>query len=125
MLLSRLARLRAARRSQPQPIDVSAKEQWLATLRRFARTCENRPLNPTGVEWTGCGSRMSPRRLGKIMIGGPVRSTGAPTQRMTPEHKQLTLALLLSLLIHTWVMSLALGGWRVWLPGFGLPWERP
>jgi uncharacterized protein YjbI with pentapeptide repeats len=43
---------------------------------------------------------------------------------MSPEHKRLTYALLLSLLIHTLLLSLAFGAWRLWLPGLGFPWDR-
>ena len=100
------------------------------------------------------GSRMSPRCFGKVMTGGPVRSTGAPdmvpsrpapaavpeqrrrstlefhriqrradSQRMSPERRRLTYALLLSLLIHTLLLSLTFGGQGLWLPGFGFPWQ--
>ena len=42
---------------------------------------------------------------------------------MSPEHKRLTNALLLSLLIHTLLLSLTFGGQGLWLPGFGFPWQ--
>ena len=42
---------------------------------------------------------------------------------MSPEHSRLTYALLLSLLIHTLLLSLTFGGQRLWLPGFGFPWR--
>src|SRR5271167_1783238 len=95
---------------------------------------------------------MSPRRFGKVMTGGRVRSTGAPdivpscpapaavreqrrrstlefhrflrradSQRMSPEHKRLTHALLLSLLIHTLLLSLAFNGQGLW--PFVFPWQ--
>ncbi len=97
---------------------------------------------------------MSPRCFGKVMTGGPVRSTGAQdmvpscpapaavpeqrrrstlefhrfqrradSQRMSPERRRLTYALLLSLLIHTLLLSLTFGGQGLWLPGFGFPWQ--
>ena len=40
---------------------------------------------------------------------------------MSPEHRRLTHALLLSLLIHTWLLSLTFGGQGLWLPGFSFP----
>ncbi len=42
---------------------------------------------------------------------------------MSPEHRRLTHALLLSLLIHTLLLSLIFGGQGHWLPGFGFPWQ--
>src|SRR4029453_13769135 len=42
---------------------------------------------------------------------------------MTPEHRRLTYALLLSLLIHGLLLSLTFGGQGLWLPGFGFPWR--
>jgi outer membrane biosynthesis protein TonB len=42
---------------------------------------------------------------------------------MSPEHRRLTDALLLSLLVHTWLLSLAFGGQGLWLAGFGFPWQ--
>jgi outer membrane biosynthesis protein TonB/uncharacterized protein YjbI with pentapeptide repeats len=42
---------------------------------------------------------------------------------MSPEHRRLTHALLLSLLIHTLLLSLTFGGQGLWLPGFGFPWQ--
>ena len=42
---------------------------------------------------------------------------------MSPEHRRLTHALLLSLLIHTWLLSLTFGGQGLWLPGFRFPWQ--
>src|SRR5450755_197091 len=47
----------------------------------------------------------------------------ADSQRMSPEHRRLTHALLLSLLIHTLLLSLTFGGQGPWLPGFGFPWQ--
>ena len=47
----------------------------------------------------------------------------ANSQRMSPEHRRLTHALLLSLLIHTLLLSLTFGGLGGWLPGLGFPWE--
>jgi hypothetical protein len=41
------------------------------------------------------------------------------SQRMSPERRRLTYALLLSLLIHTLLLSLTFGGQGLWLPGFG------
>ena len=92
---------------------------------------------------------MSPRCFGKVMTGGRVRSTDATcpapaavpeqrrrstlelhrfqrradSQRMSPEHRRLTYALLLSLLIHTLLLSLTFGGQGLWFPGFGFPWQ--
>src|SRR5439155_11873286 len=40
---------------------------------------------------------------------------------MSPERSRLTYALLLSLLIHAWLMSLTFGGQGLWLPGFRFP----
>jgi len=42
---------------------------------------------------------------------------------MSLEHRRLTHALLLSLLIHTLLLSLTFGGQGLWLPGFGFPWQ--
>ena len=42
---------------------------------------------------------------------------------MSPEHRRLTHALLLSLLIHAWLLNLTFGGQGLWLPGFGFPWQ--
>ncbi len=42
---------------------------------------------------------------------------------MSSERRRLTYALLLSLLIHTWLLSLIFGGQGLWLPGFGFPWQ--
>ena len=42
---------------------------------------------------------------------------------MNPDHKRLTLALLLSLLLHALLLSLTLSGQGHWFPGFGLPWQ--
>src|ERR1700687_2662813 len=47
----------------------------------------------------------------------------ANTQRMSPEHRRLTHALLLSLLIHTLLLSLTFGSQGRWLLGFGFPWQ--
>jgi uncharacterized protein YjbI with pentapeptide repeats len=44
-------------------------------------------------------------------------------QRMSPERRRLTYALLFSLLIHTLLLSLTFGGQGLWLPGFGFPWR--
>ena len=41
---------------------------------------------------------------------------------MSPEHERLTYALLLSLLIHTFLLSLIFGGQGLWRPGIGFPW---
>ena len=41
---------------------------------------------------------------------------------MSPEHRRLTYALLLSLLIHTLLWRLTFGGQGLW-PGFGFPWQ--
>ena len=43
---------------------------------------------------------------------------------MSVEHWRLTLALLLSLLIHTLLLSLTFGGQGLWFPGFGFPWQE-
>src|SRR5260370_452463 len=42
---------------------------------------------------------------------------------MSPERRRLTYALLLSLLIHAWLLSLTFGGQGLWFPGFGFPWR--
>src|SRR5260370_13421682 len=42
---------------------------------------------------------------------------------MSPERRRLTHALLLSLLIHTLLLSMTFGGQGLWLPGFGFPWQ--
>ena len=42
---------------------------------------------------------------------------------MIPEHRRLTDALLLSLVIHALLLSLTFGGQGRWLPGFGFPWQ--
>ena len=54
-----------------------------------------------------------------------MNSTGysADSRRMNPERRRLTHALLLSLLIHTLLLSLTFGGQGLWLPGFGFPWQ--
>jgi len=43
---------------------------------------------------------------------------------MSNERRRLTLALLLSLLIHTLLLSLTFGGQGPGLPGFGFPWQE-
>ena len=47
----------------------------------------------------------------------------ADSRRMSPEYRRLTPALLLSLLIHTLMLSLTFGLQGRWLPGFGFPWQ--
>ena len=47
----------------------------------------------------------------------------ADSQRMSPERRRLTHALLLSLLSHTLLLSLTFGGQGRWLAGFGFPWQ--
>jgi len=47
----------------------------------------------------------------------------ADSHRMSLEHRRLTHALLLSLLIHALLLSLTFGGQGLWLPGFGFPWQ--
>src|SRR5207245_1345479 len=42
---------------------------------------------------------------------------------MSPERRRLTPALLLSLLIHSLLLSLTFGGQGFGLPGFGFPWQ--
>jgi hypothetical protein len=42
---------------------------------------------------------------------------------MGREHGRLAFALLLSLLIHTMLLSLTFGGQGLGLPGFGFPWR--
>ena len=42
---------------------------------------------------------------------------------MSFERRRLTFALLLSLLIHTFLLSLTFGGQLHWLPAFGFPWQ--
>ena len=42
---------------------------------------------------------------------------------MSRERRRLTYALLLSLLMHTLLLSLTFGGQGRWLPGFGFPWR--
>ena len=48
----------------------------------------------------------------------------ADRQRMRLEYTRLTLALLLSLLIHTLLLSLTFSGQGLGLPGFGFPWRE-
>ncbi len=59
--------------------------------------------------------------------GARLSSTGsqrrAQSQRVSPEHKRLTYALLLSLLIHMLLLSLASGGQGLWFPGLVFPWQ--
>ena len=58
--------------------------------------------------------------------GARLSSTGSsdtPTANASPERRRLTLALLLSLLIHTLLLSLIFGGQGRWLPGFAFPWQ--
>ena len=43
---------------------------------------------------------------------------------MSPERRRLAPALLLSLLIHAWLLSLTFGGQGLWFPGFGFPWQE-
>ena len=43
---------------------------------------------------------------------------------MSPERRRLAFALLLSLLIHTLLLSLTFGGQGLGLPGFGFPWQE-
>ncbi|HEV8258567.1 MAG TPA: hypothetical protein VGR42_16465, partial [Casimicrobiaceae bacterium] len=57
----------------------------------------------------------------KIATRAEVLQRRADSQRMSPEHRRLTHALLLSLLIHTWLLSLIFGGQGLWLPGLGFP----
>ncbi len=47
----------------------------------------------------------------------------AESQRMSRERRRLTYALLLSLLIHTLLLSLTFGGQGLGLPGFRFPWQ--
>jgi chemotaxis protein histidine kinase CheA len=42
---------------------------------------------------------------------------------MSADHRRLTHALLLSLLIHSLLLSLTFGGQGLWLPGFNFPWR--
>jgi membrane protein involved in colicin uptake len=49
-------------------------------------------------------------------------SSDAPVASAIPERRRLTLALLLSLLIHALLLSLIFGGGG-WLPGFLFPWQ--
>ena len=60
--------------------------------------------------------------MSTLELQGLQRHGGA--ERMNAEDKRLALALLLSLLAHSLLMSLALGGWALWLPRFALPWDR-
>jgi outer membrane biosynthesis protein TonB len=48
----------------------------------------------------------------------------AESRRVSPERGRLTLALLLSLLIHALLLSLTFGGQGLWFPGFGFPWQE-
>ncbi len=41
---------------------------------------------------------------------------------MSPEHRRLTYALLLSLLLHALLLGLSVGGEGAWIPRFGFPW---
>jgi len=43
---------------------------------------------------------------------------------MIPERRRFTYALLLSLLIHTLLLSLNFGGWELWLPNFSFLWQE-
>ena len=43
---------------------------------------------------------------------------------MSPEQKRLTYALLLSLLIHAFLLTLVFGGQGLWRPGIGFPWQN-
>ena len=43
---------------------------------------------------------------------------------MSAERRRLALALLLSLLLHTLLLSLTFGGQELGLPGFGFPWQE-
>src|SRR6266568_2390319 len=47
----------------------------------------------------------------------------ADSLRKSVERKRLTHALLLSLLIHTLLLSLTFGGQGLGFPGFGFPWQ--
>ncbi len=47
-----------------------------------------------------------------------------PTQRMSADRRRLTFAVLLSLLIHAPLFSLAFGGEKLGLPGFEFPWKK-
>ena len=47
----------------------------------------------------------------------------ADSQRMSPERRRLTCAVLLSLVIHASLLSLTFGGQGLWLPGFGFRWQ--
>ena len=47
-----------------------------------------------------------------------------PTPRMGAERRRLSLALLLSLLMHALLLGLTFGGQGLGLPGFGLPWQE-
>jgi len=49
-------------------------------------------------------------------------SSDAPVASAIPERRRLTLALLLSLLIHGLLLSLIFGGGG-WLPGLLFPWQ--
>ena len=52
----------------------------------------------------------------------PEVPSDAPIANASPERRRLTLALLLSLLIHALLLSLIFGG-QGWLPGLGFPWR--
>src|SRR5512139_607087 len=47
----------------------------------------------------------------------------ADRQRMSTEHRRLSYALLLSLLVHSLLAGLTFGGQGLWLPGFAFPWQ--
>jgi len=61
------------------------------------------------------------RRIAIEFHGFQRRADG---QRMSHEHRRLPYALLLSLLIHTLLLSLVFGGEGTGLPGFGFPWQE-
>src|SRR5258706_3600022 len=84
---------------------------------------------------------MSPRCFGKVMVLSCPAPAAVPekrrwstlefhrfqrraeSQRMSPEHRRLTHALLLSLLMHALLLRLTFGGQGLSLPGFGFPWQ--
>jgi TonB family protein len=108
---------------RPRDFDLLATMVERARVLRplFSVTAEN--ASGGSVDPSPAPATVAERRSSTLELHG--FQPPADAHRMSAEHKQLTLALLLSLLFHAWVMSLALGGWRVWLPGLGFPWDRP
>ena len=54
----------------------------------------------------------------------PATLVAAPARRIDTERRRLVLVLLLSLMLHAWLLSLTFGGEALGLPGFALPWQE-